>query len=149
MSRISLNEPNSFTVIPEGIHTFQITNVEYKEAYGKLNVTMKTKEGLSHIERFSLLNNSGEINNGALNAFGYFARVALNDFTKMDVSPEELIGHYMTCEVKHDVQPNKNKPGQTVTFIRLGEKKPATGFDTFQSPTPANDLDALLNDILG
>lgn len=141
MPKINLNESNGYTVVPEGVHTFQITEVNYKETYGKLTITMKTVDGLVHIERFSLLTNSGEINNGALNAFGYFARVALNDFSVKDVDPTDLIGHYMTCEVSHDVVPNKNKPGQTVTFSRLGNKESATGFDTNKplESTPMTD----------
>lgn len=74
---IGLSE--GFTLIPEGTHVFKITAVNYKEAFGKLEITMQTQSGAKHIERFSLLKTDGSPNEGALNAFSYFAKTALND----------------------------------------------------------------------
>ena len=79
MAKIGLTE--GFTLIPEGTHVFKITEVNYKEDFGKMEVVMQTAKGQKHIERFSLLNKDGEPNQGGLNAFSYFAKTALDDFT--------------------------------------------------------------------
>lgn len=39
MAKIGLTE--GFTLIPEGTHVFQITDVKYKEDFGKLEIYMK------------------------------------------------------------------------------------------------------------
>ena len=67
MAKIGLSD--GFSLIPEGTHIFKITGVSYKEAFGKLEVTMQTQSGAKHIERFSLLKADGSPNEGALNAF--------------------------------------------------------------------------------
>ena len=72
MAKIGLTE--GFTLIPEGTHVFQITDVKYKEDFGKLEVYMQTQTGSKHIERFSLLKSDGSPNEGAYNAFSYFAK---------------------------------------------------------------------------
>lgn len=53
MAKIGLSD--GFSLIPEGTHIFKITGVSYKEAFGKLEITMQTQSGAKHIERFSLL----------------------------------------------------------------------------------------------
>ena len=40
MAKIGLSD--GFSLIPEGTHVFKITGVSYKEAFGKLEVTMQT-----------------------------------------------------------------------------------------------------------
>ena len=72
MAKIGLTE--GFTLIPEGTHVFQITDVKYKEDFGKLEVYMQTQTGSKHIERFSLLKSDGSPNEGAYNSFSYFNR---------------------------------------------------------------------------
>ena len=156
MSKIGLN--GGFTLIPEGTHVFKITKVTYKEKYGKLEIKMQTADGKAHTERFTLTDGKGVVNEGAMNAFSYFARKAMNDTTLTEIDHEDLVGHYIRCEVTHDVQPNKNKPGEMITFLRLGEKEAADGFDgvapapTATAPTTAPatatipDLKALLGD---
>ena len=91
MAKIGLTE--GFTLIPEGTHVFKITEVNYKEDFGKMEVVMQTAKGQKHIERFSLLNKDGEPNQGGLNAFSYFAKTALDDFTVKDIDDQELVGH--------------------------------------------------------
>ena len=44
MAKIALSN-TTFSIVPEGTHVFQITAVEYKEDFGKLNITMKTASG--------------------------------------------------------------------------------------------------------
>ena len=127
MAKIPLSE--GFTLIPEGTHTFLITEVKYKEDFGKMEVHMRTAKGQKHIERFSLLNKEGEANEGALNAFSYFAKTAMNDYTLTDIDEQDLVGHFISCDVIHEEVESKKDPSKTVTFVRLDRKEPADGFD--------------------
>ena len=52
MAKIGLTE--GFTLIPEGTHVFQITDVKYKEDFGKMEIVMQLASGQKHTERFSL-----------------------------------------------------------------------------------------------
>jgi len=127
MAKIGLSE--GFTIIPEGVHAFQITEVNYKEDFGNMEVVMQTASGQKHTERFSLLDKNGNPNQGALNAFSYFAKTALNDYDLTEIDHEDLIGHFIRCGVEHEAVPSKRNPNRTVTFIRLGDKEPCDGFD--------------------
>ena len=133
MAKIGLTE--GFTLIPEGTHVFQITDVKYKEDFGKLEIYMQTQTGSKHIERFSLLKSDGSPNEGAYNAFSYFAKTALGNFDLTEIDHTDLIGHFIECDVEHDVQENKNKPGQTITFARLADKRPSDGWEETAAPT--------------
>ncbi len=132
MAKIGLSA--GFSVIPEGTHTFRITAVNYKEAFGKLEVSMQTQSGSKHIERFSLLKSDGSPNEGAMNAFSYFARAAMNDYDLDEIDHEDLVNRFIECDIEHDVQDNKNKPGQTITFVRLADKRPSEGWDVEEAP---------------
>lgn len=118
-----------FVLIPEGTYVFRIYDVEYDETYGKMIVKMVNAKGLTHQERFSLKNQDESFNEGALNAFSYFAKTALNDFSIEEIDHEALVGHYIKAEVKHSTFPNRKEPEKTVTFANLGNKFPADKFD--------------------
>jgi len=135
MAKIALSE--GFTVIPEGTHIFKITEVSYKETFGKIEVKMETAKGLKHTERFSLIGKNGQPNEGAMNAFSFFAKTALNDFELTEIDHNDLVGRYMECVVEHDVQPSNKNPEKNVTFIRLADKSPADGFDEAVAPATA------------
>ncbi len=135
MAKIALTE--GFSPIPEGTHIFKITEVIYKEDFGKLEVKMKTAKGQTHTERFNLMKPDGSINDGAYNAFSFFAKTALQGYTLTEIDHNDLVGRYIRCSVEHDVQPSKKDPNKTVTFIRLGDKSPADGFDEEEVRTPA------------
>ena len=132
MAKIGLTE--GFTLIPEGWHVFKIVSVDYNEDYGKMAVTMQTESGQRHIERFSLLNKMGEPNEGAMNAFSFFAKTALNDYKIKEIDEQDLVGHYMRCNVEHEEVASNKGNGKTVTFARLSEKEPADGFDDLKIP---------------
>lgn len=135
MAKIGLSE--GFTLIPEGTHVFKITGVNYKEDFGKMEISMQLANGQKHTERFSLLNKDGEPNQGGLNAFSYFAKMAMGDPTLTEIDHEDLIGHFIRCEVTHEeVESNKN-PGKMLKFARLGDKEPADGFDEAPAAAPA------------
>lgn len=155
MARIGLT--SGFELIPEGTYVFRIYDVEYDEEFGKMTVKLVTADGKKHTERFSLKTSDDEPNEKALNAFSYFAKVALNDFSREEIDEKELIGHYLRGEIVHTKQPNRRDPTKTVTFANIGDKEPADGFDTepvaqsapaspAKPPVTAStmDLDALL-----
>lgn len=155
MARIPMT--SGFTLIPEGEYVFRIYDVKYDETFGKLEVKLVTAQGMKHTENFSLMDNNGEPNEKALNAFSYFAKTALNNFTLEDIDHTDLIDHYIRAEVVHTKMPSKKDPTKTVTFANLGDKSPADGFDeapiqaakpapapSAAAPAGGYDLDSLL-----
>lgn len=152
MAKIPIS--GGFVLIPEGIHVFQITKVDYDEDFGKLIVHMVTANGIKHQERFSLLDKNGEPNEKALNAFSYFAKMALNNNDLEEIDHNDLVGHFIRAEVVHTVMPSRNDPKKTVTFANLGDKSPADGFDgaapaVAPPAEPASTPSVNLDDLLG
>ena len=118
-----------FQIMPEGEQVLKITAAEYDEDFGKATFTLANAKGQTCQERFSLLNQDNTPNEKALNAFSFFAKTAMNNFDLVDIDPVELIGHYIRAEVIHNKVPSTKDPTKTVTFVNLGEKSPADGFD--------------------
>lgn len=134
MARIGLT--SGFSLIPEGEYVFGIYDVVYDEEFGKMEVKLVTAKGLRHTERFMLKNNNDEINEGAINAFSFLAKTALNRFDLEEIDHTDLIGHYFRSSIVHTAQPNRKDPTKTVTFANLGrDKTPADGFD--EAPSQA------------
>ncbi len=130
MATIKMTGMN-FTVCPEGRHIFRIYKVDFNEEFGKITIYMVNAQGITHRENFSLFRADGSMNEGACNAFSFFARTALNDFSREAIDHNELVNHYIGATVVHTVLPNRNDPTKTVTFANLvGEKWVANGFDT-------------------
>ena len=145
MARIPMT--GGFQMMAEGEQVLKITAAEYDEEFGKLIFTLANAKGQTCQEKFNLLNNDNTPNDRAMNAFSFFAKTALNDFDIEDVDPEELIGHYLKAEIVHRTQPNRNDPTKTVTFVNLGKKSPADGFEGGAAAQPKAsgiDLSALL-----
>lgn len=152
MAKIKLSK-GGFTPIAEGEHIFKITKSTYDEDFGKLEIEMVIASGQKHIERFSLIRNDGEINEGALNAFSYFAKTALNNFNLDEIDHEDLVGCYIKATVEHEKVPSKNDPAKTVTFLRLTNQSPASGFEKEEEREKSNESDTSggidLDDLLG
>lgn len=127
MARIPMT--SGFTLIPEGTYVFRIYDATYDEDFGRIEVKLATAQGMTHTERFSIKDSNDEFNEKALNAFSYFAKTVMNDFSLEDIDPEELINHYIMAEVVHTKVPSNKDPNKTVTFANLGDKSPADGFD--------------------
>ena len=121
---------SGFTVCPEGVHIFRIYKVDYDQDFGKLTVHLVNAKGITHSERFSLIGNNGSVNEKACNAFSYFAKTALNDFSLDEIDHNDLVNHYIKAEVVHTVTPSTKDPTKTMTFANLGGKWTADGFDT-------------------
>lgn len=130
MARISMT--GGFMMVPAGTHIFRIYGVDYDEDFGVLTVYLINAKGMTHRERFGLKNANGEPNDGAMGAFSYFAKCAMNDFEMEDLDPEDLVGHYIEAEVIHTEVPStkEGQEGKMRTFANLGDKAPAEGFDT-------------------
>jgi len=137
MAKIKLSK-GGYTPIPEGEHIFKVVKSTYDEDFGKLEVEMITASGQKHIERFSLIGNDGEINEKAQNAFSYFAKTALNNFNLEEIDTDDIVGCYMKCTVVHDVLPSTKDPAKTVTFCRLTDKEPASGFENEEAEIPTS-----------
>ena len=151
MAKIKLSQ-GGFTLIPEGVTTFKITGVEYKEDFGKMKVELQTKGGQEHNETFSLLTKAGEVNEGALKAFSYFAKTALNNYSLDEIDETDLIGCYITATVKHEEFESNKEPGKMLKSVRLNDYAVAVGFGSGDSNNEDtvedgdDDLDDFLND---
>lgn len=151
MAKIKLSE-GGFSLIPEGTTTFKIVGVEYKEDFGKMKVEMQTKSGAKHTEQFSLLTKSGEVNEGALKAFSYFAKTALNNYSLDEIDETDLIGCYITATVKHEEFESNKEPGKMLKSARLNDYAVAVGFGSDRATeettddSDSDDLDDFLND---
>ena len=128
MARVPMT--SGFTIIPEGEYVFRIYDATYDEDFGRIVVKLVNARGMTQTERFTIKNKDDEYNEKALNAFSYFAKTALNDFTMESVDPTELIDHYIGAEVVHTEVPSNKDPNKTITFANLGNKWVADGFDT-------------------
>lgn len=128
MARIPMT--SGFTLIPEGTYVFRVYAATYDEEFGKIEVKLVNAAGMTHTERFSIKDNNDELNEKALNAFSYFAKTVMGDYTLEDIDPSELIDHFICAEVVHTKLPSNKDPNKTVTFANLGDKSPAEYFDT-------------------
>ena len=146
MARIPMT--GGFQVIPEGVHVLKIIDAQYDEDFGKAIFTLATSKGATCREQFSLLKQDGSPNEKALNAFSFFAKNAMNEFDMEDVDPTELVGHYIRAEIIHNKVPSTTEPGKMKTFVNLGDKAPADGFEDAPAAPAAKpaglDLAALL-----
>lgn len=150
MAKIRLSELGGFTLIPEGTTTFKIVGVEYKADFGKLNIDLQTKTGAKHTERFTLTKANGEVNEGALKAFSFFAKTALNNFSLDEIDETDIIGCYITATVKHEEFESNKEPGKMLKSARLSDYAVAVGFGneskTVVEDSSDDDLDDFLND---
>lgn len=153
MARISLS-PSNYSILPEGTYIFRVKSAEYKEAFGKLTLTLETQDGKTHTERYGLLNAKREPQTGALNAFSYTARCCLNYECGDEIDPDELVGKFFSARVEHTEVDSSKNPGETRTFVKLVDKHPAPNGWEEAPVKPAEtvtesddiDLDALLDD---
>lgn len=140
---------NTFTICPEGVHTFKITQVEYDETFGKMKIELVTDEKIKVYERFSLMNQDGTYNDKACGAFSFFAKTALNILDRTDITevdPNTLVGRYIKAEVVHSKVPSNNDPAKIMTFVNVGQKWVADIYLNEEvAPKTGLDLDALLN----
>ena len=157
MAKIKLSE-SAFKIIPEGTTTFKVTKVDDSkyEDFGKIEVTLQTAKGETHSEKFTLVNDKGELNEGALKAWSYFARTCLNNFQADEIDTQDIVGCYITATVKHETFTftKGDKKGEEGKAIRLNDYTTSSGFggkveadeDDTDDNDDLDDLDNFLGD---
>lgn len=116
MSRVQLS---TFQPIAEGDYLFEVTNIEYKSEFGKMNITLSIPSGEKHIERYSLLTSNGEVNTKAMSAFSYLAKTILNIEDDIDIDEQWLLGSHVKGKIVHDKVAKKDNPNEFLTFPHL------------------------------
>lgn len=149
MAKMKLSE-STFTLIPEGSAIFKVMEVDDSkyEDFGKLAVSLQTAKGEKHTENFKLVKDNGELNEGALKAWSYFARVCLNNFAADEIDTQDIVNCYIKATVKHEkfTFTRGDRKGEEGTTVRLNDYATATGFDV-GSVADADDLDEDLDDL--
>lgn len=151
MAKMKLSE-STFTLVPEGTTTFKVMEVDDTkyEDFGKIAVKLQTAEGKTHTETFTLIKDNGNLNEGALKAWSYFARTCLNNFRADEIDTQDIVGCYITATVKHEQNQGKGaNVNKTYTNVRLNDYTTASGFGSgaTKSSTEVADLDDELADL--
>ena len=148
MAKMKLSE-STFSLIPEGSTIFKVMGVDDSkyEDFGKLAVKLQTAKGETHTEQFTLIKANGELNEGALKAWSYFARVCLNNFQADEIDTQDVVDCYIQATVKHETftRTKGDKAGTEGTSVRLNDYSTATGFGS--NATAEDDLDDLDDDL--
>lgn len=154
MAKMKLSE-STFSIIPEGVKIFKVMEVDDSkyDDFGKLAVKLQTAKGETHTENFSLIKSNGELNEGALKAWSYFARTCLNNFQADEIDTQDVVGCYIQATVKHEkyTRTQGDRAGQEATAVRLNDYTTATGFGGNSEPIEddtddMDDLDNFLDD---
>ena len=145
MAKMKLSE-GGFSLIPEGSTIFKVVGVDDSkyEDFGKLAVKLQTAKGEIHVETFSLIKKGGELNEGALKAWSYFARVCLNNFQADEIDTQDIVGCYIQATVKHETftRTKGDKAGTEGTSVRLNDYSTASGFAGAKAaPVDEDDID--------
>lgn len=126
MARIPMT--GGFTPMDEGTQVLRIYGVEYNEKFGNLTIYMCNAKAQTMRETFRFKGKDGKPNEGAMNAFSYFAKTAMDDFEMEDVDPQELVDHYIEVEVVHNDSNGR-------TYANLGREK-SVAYEFDESPVP-------------
>ena len=151
MAKMKLSE-STFTLIPEGTHTFKVMAVDDTkyEDFGKIAVKLQTAKGETHTETFSLIKANGDLNEGALKAWSYFARTCLNNFRADEIDTQDIVGCYIQATVKHETYIKKkgDNAGSEGKAVRLNDYTTAIGFAGVEADDVDEDEDDDLDDFL-
>lgn len=154
MAKMKLSESN-FKIIPEGTTIFKVVEVDDTkyEDFGKLAVKLQTAKGETHTENFTLVKKTGELNEGALKAWSYFARTCLNNFQADEIDTQDIVGCYIQATVKHEkyTRTQGDNKGTEGTAVRLNDYTTASGFNNNEDADnieeeDTDDVDDFLND---
>ena len=155
MAKMKLSE-SGFSLIPEGSAIFKVVEVDDSkyEDFGKLSVKLQTAKGETHTETFTLVKKNGELNEGALKAWSYFARTCLNNFRADEIDTQDIVGCYIQATVKHEVytKTKGDRKGEEGTAIRLNDYTTASGFagaavaEDVEDDEDTDDLDDFLDE---
>ena len=144
MAIIKLSEA-TFSLIPEGVTVFKVVEVDDSkyEDFGKLAVKLQTAKGQAHTETFTIVKANGELNEGALKAWSYFARTCLNNYSVDEIDSHDIVGCYLKATVKHEefTFTKGDKAGQTGKKVRLKDYATASAFGTNNNVADDEDID--------
>lgn len=148
MSSIPLTD--GFKLMSEGEHLLKVVDVEDNMDFGKVNIKLKDAEGESITNRFILKKASGDWNEGALNAFSFFVKTVMNDYTLKSIEPKEMIGHFVIADIIYTKQVNRNDESKTITFANISkvhptEEKFEEDDDSFEDVNNTTSIDDLLD----
>lgn len=154
MAKMKLSE-STFSLIPEGSTIFKVVEVDDSkyDDFGKIAVKLQTAKGETHTENFTLVKANGELNEGALKAWSYFARVCLNNFQADEIDTQDIVGCYIQATVKHETytRTKGDKAGTEGKAVRLNDYTTASGFSgakgaqAVENDTDEDDSDDLDN----
>lgn len=140
MAKFGLSFMN-FDPIPEGenvvLRIKKVDDAKF-DSFGKAKVILEDKEGRTHIENFSLYMPDGKTEN-SIAAFLlsklYMTAMDIDSIPEEDVELQDMVGHYIRCDITHEQVENPKKPGTFSIFSRLGkEKTHAECFDGEEKP---------------
>ena len=144
MAKMKLSE-STFTLIPEGSTIFKVMKVDDSkyEDFGKLAVKLQTAKGETHTETFSLIKGNGDLNEGALKAWSYFARTCLNNFQADEIDTQDIVGCYIQATVKHEtyIKTKGDNAGDEGKAVRLNDYTTANGFGGKAPESVEEDID--------
>lgn len=131
MAKMKLSE-STFTLIPEGTTVFKVMEVDdskYSD-FGKLVVKLQTAKGETHNETFTLTGKKGELNEGALRAWSYFARTCLGNYQADEIDTQDIVGCYIQATVVHETftRTKGSRAGEEGTSVRLKDYAVTSGF---------------------
>lgn len=151
MAKMKLSE-STFSLIPEGTTIFKVMEVDDTkyDDFGKLAVKMQTAKGEKHSENFTLIKGNGDLNEGALKAWSYFARTCLNNFQADEIDTQDIVGCYIQATVKHEkyIRKTGEKAGTEATAVRLNDYSTASGFAGSSASEAVEDDNDDLDDFL-
>ena len=150
MAKVKLSE-STFSLIPEGSTIFKVMEVDDSkyEDFGKLSVKLQTAKGETHVETFSLIKKGGELNEGALKAWSYFARTCLNNYRADEIDTQDIVGCYIQATVKHETftRTKGDNAGTEGVAVRLGDYNTASGFGGAAAEDVEDDTDEDIDDL--
>jgi hypothetical protein len=97
----------------------RITKSNYDQDFGKVEITLENEKGELVNNNFGLMSQDGSMNEGAIKAFSYFARVAIGDWGRDDIEDEELVGCYVRADIKMVKGSKPNKDGEILEYANL------------------------------
>lgn len=127
--------------LEEGVHNFKIVEVNFKEEYMKLSITLRTKYGADTYLNFNFIGNDGKPNEVANRIFSFFARTALHDKEAKQVDPETLVGKFVQATATKRVYTNKD--GDEKVAFDLKNFKEINGYEDAVEPAGV-DLASLI-----
>lgn len=127
--------------LEEGVHNFKIVEVNFKEEYMKLSITLRTKFGADTYLNFNFIGNDGKPNEVANRIFSFFARTALHDKEAKQVDPETLIGRFVQATATKRTYTNKD--GEEKYAFDLKNFKEINGYEDAVEPAGV-DLASLI-----